>query len=181
MIRESVEVVIRAALAYGVTVTVTPSSGVLDRSFLVGPLGSCGVRPRQRVLGIESDAHPDDALHELCHLVLGEASLNDRGCESWILMPFEWRLAKELALQMSRDERRFFLRRVTDYQNGTMVMGERMLDALGADVRRQKWWREGEHRCQRVGLLDDRMKPTYRMPNWKKGVPCRSPRGWEPG
>jgi hypothetical protein len=169
-------VVLEAAERYGVkmdwfcwTVDGSNKPPPLPADFSWGPQGHAGFSLSQRYV-YACNAEPSDVFHEFVHAILGKPGL--LLCEGYLLMPFEWCLAKHLARRMKNDAR-WFLRSVREYQEITEISWkidrenffERFFPLEPRD-RRSKWWRRGIQRAQRLGLLDDRLRPTYQLPKW---------------
>lgn len=108
--------------------------------------------------------------HELVRLILGKPGLSL--CEGYLLMPFEWELAKWAAKRMGTDAD-WFLRGVRQYQEVTDIQLKREtksdsgLGSLEPEHRRARWWRNGVRRAQALGLLDARKQPTFKRPVWR--------------
>jgi hypothetical protein len=47
-------------------------------------------------------------------------------------------------------------------------------------VRRTKWWKRGEARAQRLGLLDGNRVPTFQWAQWTGSGVSRTANGWTP-
>jgi hypothetical protein len=150
----------------------------IPTGFLKGPLGGAGIRYASNSLAIKTTARPDDILHELVHLVMGRPST--WLSEGFILMPFEWELAKYLARRMGK-ERASFMNSVKSYQDYTEIgRSLRVIKEFGPNVRRMNWWRRGIDRAKRLGLLNIDGTPTFRCAKWKgSGVPTKA-RNWDP-
>jgi hypothetical protein len=143
------------------------------KDFVWGPQGDAGISLRGGYLWAY-DADVEIVFHELVHLILGKPGLDL--CEGYLLMPFEWELAKWAARRMKKDGH-WFLRQVRDYQEVTKIQEEWPVPTPGPpwggtavldpDDRRTKWWRNGIVRAQKLGLLDDKRRPTFRLPDWK--------------
>lgn len=139
------------------------------KDFVWGPQGDAGISLRAGYLwAYDSDA--EVVFHELVHLILGDSSLDL--CEGYLLMPFELELARWAARRMKKDGSRF-LRCVKQYQEVTGIQAEpasksgpvhRMLEP---EDRKMQWWRHGIVRAQKLGLLDDKKRPTFQFPHWK--------------
>jgi hypothetical protein len=128
-----------------------------------GP-GDCGFSFKRQYV-YACDAKPEHVFHELIHLILGQESMHL--CEGYFLMPFEWEFAKWASRRMKTD-RRFFLERVSAYQEETYIQVEpNFIDFFRARHRQQAWWRNGIRRAQVLGLLDDKLAPTFQRPVWK--------------
>lgn len=130
-------------------------------------------------------AHPIDtmdveecarAIHEVSHLVIGPESCQVD--EGYILLAFEWRLCRALARHAPEAVGLDFLTEVNDYQEHTEIALEpRRIAGFLRTHRKERWWRAAEQRSRQLGLLDERMNPTWRLPNWSVGL-TKSPRGW---
>lgn len=175
-----------AALEYGLNVFL--ASETLDHEGAIklispdvrfGPRGASGISFRKKALVVEPDAGTADILHEMVHLIVGPTSL--RMNEGYVLMPFEWRLAQELARYMTRTARKYFIGDVRDYQNGTQVSDFARLDEYGDEPRRTKWWRRGVERAKRLGLLESDGRPTFKCARWiGSGVKSTRLATWDP-
>lgn len=153
------------------------------REFSLGPIRA-GLRFRRPALLVGTVGAPrlsrlrlfdaEDILHELVHLILGPGSVRPHVCESYLLMPFEWCLARYAARTLPNDLRASFLDVVAQYQEGTTIwwampytmrsegFEETLLSEVGRDARRMRWWREGVQLAIRLGLLDSHKRPTYK-------------------
>jgi hypothetical protein len=173
------DVVIEAALSYRMNVVLVAEGREIPSGFRVGPAGGAGIRYSDNSLAVEPTARPDDILHELAHLVVGRPST--WLSEGFVLMPFEWELAKHLSRRMGQ-ERAGFMKGVKAYQDCTEIGRFQMsMEEFGPNVRRMKWWRRGVERAKRLGLLYTDGTPTFLCAQWKgSGVPQRA-RGWDPG
>jgi hypothetical protein len=149
-----------------------------------GPQGYAGISMQRGYLWAY-DADAEIVFHELVHLILGKPGL--KLCEGYLLMPFEWELAKWAARRMKKDGH-WFLRQVRDYQEVTEIQVEpgppppskppwSDTAVLDPNDRRTKWWRNGIMRAQKLGLLDDKRQPTFKLPKWK-GSGVKKAMGW---
>jgi hypothetical protein len=137
-------------------------------------LGDCGFSfQRQYVYACAAD--PAHVFHEFIHCILGQESTVI--CEGYFLMQFEWELAKWASRRMKAD-RRFFMERVNAYQEETYVRFSSTDSGIfRASDRRQSWWRNGLRRAQALGLLDNKLAPTFKRPKWK-GSGVKRARNW---
>jgi hypothetical protein len=128
-----------------------------------GP-GDCGFSFKRQYI-YACDANPAHVFHEFLHLILGKECL--KLCEGYVLLPFEWEFAKWASRRMGVD-RCWFMRLVDLYQQDTPVHYEQHRTAMfDANHRRNAWWHNGIRRVQALGLLDDRLAPTFQRPVWK--------------
>lgn len=173
--------IINAALAYRISVVLSPEGAPEPRGFDRGPLGRAGISFRRNAVVFDHDAAPEDMLHELCHLVVGRPST--WLSEGFVLMPFEWELARHLASHLGARERRRFMDGVRAYQDCTEVGRYQLgLEDYGPGVRRMKWWRRGVDRARRLGLLYSNGTPTFLTAMWKgTGINTSRARTWDPG
>lgn len=172
--------IINAALEYRIEVLLRPDDLLPDpRGFNYGPLGGAGINFRRNALVVDHNASPEDMLHEMAHLVVGRPST--WLSEGYVLMPFEWELAKHLAKRIDQRERKRFMRRVREYQDCTEIGRFHMcLAEFGPGVRRTKWWRQGLERARRLKLLHTDNTPTFLSAEWEgSGVPKQA-RTWTP-
>lgn len=177
MLDEMRDAVIRAALRYDVTVQLGAHQP--HRGFTLGPR-SAGLSFAANTLYLPVDAGPEDMLHELTHLVVGRPSL--RMSEGFVLMPFEWELAKDIASEMRVRSRRHFMGAIQAYQDNTTV-GRFYYDLSDYEhARSSRWWRRGIERAVRLRLLTsvENPVPTYLRAHWEgSGVPTRA-KHWTP-
>lgn len=164
---EAIAMVEYAARKYGISIMSEAEAKVRQLLFVPGPQRSgISFDPPAVVEMGPLPADAADLLHEMAHIILGEPSTCHDTCESYVLMPFEWELAKYLARRMAPTSARPFLRQVRDYQGGTEIVSSGDYFELGEDVscRRRRWWREGKRRAVEVGLL----RPRTFTPTWKR-------------
>lgn len=137
--------------------------------FCWGPQGDAGISIKGRYL-YAYDSDTEVVFHELVHLILGREGL--KLCEGYLLMPYEWELAKWAAKRMEKDAD-WFLRGVRQYQEVTDIQLEREtksnsgIGSLEPEHRRTRWWHNGVRRAQALGLLDARKQPTFKRPVWR--------------
>lgn len=134
-----------------------------DRDYEWGPRGP-GIYWAGRAVVTEHDDGPEDALHELVHLILGQWSCLQDVCEGWILLAFEWHLARWCMSQLPNDLRKRFIRNVLSYQYETATL-DKFENTVPKERRHMKAWREAEARAVMAGLLHpDGMVPTWHRP-----------------
>lgn len=170
---------VNTALEYRLNVMLLPRGELLPRGFTHGPMHRAGINWRTNTLAIEEPALPEDILHEMCHLIVGKPSIHLP--EAFLLMPFEWELAKYLARKITgyRDRERF-MSGVRSYQGGTVAGNLMLVEEYGPRVRATKWWRNGIERAKQLKLLYTDRRPTFFRAEWMaSGVPY-SMRGWSP-
>lgn len=182
-------VILDIAARYGITVdwdTYDPdrdggrsgNKGYAD--FCWGPQGDAGISIKGQYL-YAYDADVEVVFHELVHLILGKEGLDlDEG---YVLMPYEWHLAKWAAKRMKKDGAWFF-RGVKQYQEVTDIQmkpgTKNNLGGIGGlepEHRRAEWWHNGVRRAQALGLLDARRQPTFQRPVWQ-GSGVRKAKSW---
>lgn len=155
--------------------------------FEMGPLRASGLSVAAQTV-VVWDTGPGDVLHELIHLILGPWSLREFCDEGYVLMPYEWQLARDVARRLPDEEALALIHSVDEYQQDTAIGGSQwsfgttlaayMID--NNDPRECAWWKKGLSRAQRLGLLDGDLMPTYKRPQWiGSGVAPRHPR-WSP-
>lgn len=176
------QAIIDAALEYRFNVVLRAENGPLVQGYEYGPLGGAGINFRRGSIMFDHDAQPEDMLHELSHLILGKISVNDRVSEGFVLMPFEWELARHLTRKMDKRERVKFMKGVQAYQDCTVIgLTQCGLTEYGPGVRRSKWWRCGVERARRLGLLYSDNTPTFLTANWEEsGIDMSQIRKWDP-
>jgi hypothetical protein len=99
-------------------------------------------------------------LHELAHIICQppwcDVSVT---CEAWLQVPFEYCVVRALRLS---------LRSYYNYLNtATMLHYKTLWEFIPLSMRRNIL-QQGRERAQRIGLLDEAYRPTYRWPNWRK-------------
>ena len=111
-----------------------------------------------------------ELLHEVIHIVLGARSFEV--CESYVLLPLEWRIALDLSGSMTAATAEQWLQDVELYQENThinMIQGNSTINPkFKARWRRKKWYREGEQRAVELGMLDQGLRPTWKRPDWRR-------------
>jgi hypothetical protein len=148
----------------------------------LGPaLGPSGFSVQLRAVFVSPASPVETVLHELVHLVMGRRS--EDVCEAFALIPFERRLAAWAAQRMPPPQRGWFMRQVDSYQSVTDVAVSRnkmgdvyYTTAVDFTSRRHVWWQASLRRAQRMGLLDERLQPTFRDADW--GAVGAEAEGW---
>lgn len=134
--------------------------------FSWGTQEDCGFSFKERyVYGYECEAA--FIFHELVHLIVGPPG--QKVCEGFVLMPFEYELAKYAARSMDADAS-WFLQEVRDYQECTYIqVGPHKddLEDLCPKDRTRAWWQRSLVRARHLKLLDRYGRPTFQDAQWE--------------
>jgi len=140
--------------------------------------GRSGIVFRTKTVYVENAfTSPATVLHEMIHLALGPCSM--RLDERYVLLSYEWQLAKHISTWLPLGDRASFLAAV-DFLQDSDEDFQNPADIPVANARKSLWWRKGVERAQALSLLDGNRKPTFRSAAWKgSGVSTRL-RRWSP-
>ncbi len=170
--RMSESVILDLAARYGVSVKFVPERGVPQR--YEGPEGQ-GCNPAKKLLYVEDTpwAEIEHPLHELVHVIVQPPWWSiSKTPEEVVLFQFERALARATLEDWA-------VGRVIEWQHqtGVTISGRYPGDLCLGDLRpyeNEPFWRFGYALCRRLGLLDDRNRPTYRWPDWSRIEPQKS-------
>ena len=100
--------------------------------------------------------------HEAMHMIMQPpfATINEMP-EHWVLMQVELAYAKAIA----DDEA---VRLVKAWQRQTLGVGSEWGNGEAEDYPRRWWWRAGFALARKMGALDQRNRPTWKLPDWSK-------------
>lgn len=158
--------------AYGIRLVEVENDAVPLPPEQCGPYGH-GCDPATRTVYIETDSWRVDAhdvevyFHEVVHAIVQPPFWTmEATAEEYVLFQFERALARAVLPTWA------YLR-VVDWQMQTGLGGENKNKTFGdfPQYKRSSLWRRGFARCRAVGLLDERNRPTGRMPDWSKLPP----------
>lgn len=141
-------------------------------------VGVAGVLFRLKMVYIESaSTSPATVLHEMVHLALGPCSL--RLDERYVLLSYEWQLAKHISTWLPKPDRASFLAAVDFLQDADPDFQD-PADVPVGNARKSSWWHNGLERAQALGLLNSRRAPTFKCAQWKRSGVSTRLRRWSP-
>jgi len=128
----------------------------------VAPAGCVGIETRSRtVLDLyhhgTDDEHVWHLLHDIAHVYFWDVFGGVMDADEEMLLAWEHAVAKTWSCGQ--------LYLVADYTAGTTLAPAHLIEVgEWSHPQRSAWWRSAVRRCKRLGVLDDRGRPTWATP-----------------